>query len=551
MSGVKRKRHVVTMDQKLKAIERLDKGASVKSISDELGVGVTTVKDWKRNKKSIQDYCTQIESEKILSSRCTLKKPTNEIVDDALWLWFTQERRKGTPISGPILKEKAMALHSKIENCGTFTASDGWLARWKKRHGVHFISVCGEKLSADPAAAAEWIKKLNDVITKEGLHPEQVYNMDETGLNFKRLPDKTFATSSEKSAPGFKIHKERITVALCSNSTGTHKLKPLVIGKAQKPRAFKNVNISSLPVCYKNQKSAWMDEYIFKDWLVNNFVPSVKNHLKILKMPCKAILIVDNAPTHPEGIKIDGESGIQCLFLPPHVTSLIQPMDQGVIECFKRRYRRKLISEILNRMDLENKGLIFALKSINIKDVIYMVATSYEEVPSSTIVKSWRKAWPEVEKTIDDHAEDNPMLTEGPHDQLEPDDNVTLLNELQRIPDMPEIQENDVGDWLATCDDELENEFLTDEEIVQNLLKEREDGEARNEEEEEEDEEDDEGEKISHVEARNALQLAALYIEQQQTSTAVDVMFIKKWRDYAFKMAIKGKKQKKITDFFG
>ncbi|XP_039283868.1 jerky protein homolog-like [Nilaparvata lugens] len=159
MSDVKRKRLVVTMEQKLKAIERLDKGESVKSISDELGVGVTTVKDWKRNKKSIQDYCTQIESEKILTSRCNLKKPTNEIVDDVLWLWFTQERRKGTPISGPILKENAMALHAKIENCGTFTASDGWLARWKKRHGIHFLSICGEKLSADPGASAGTVFK--------------------------------------------------------------------------------------------------------------------------------------------------------------------------------------------------------------------------------------------------------------------------------------------------------------------------------------------------------------------------------------------------------
>ena len=29
---------------------------------------------------------------------------------------------------------------------------------------------------------------------------------------------------------------------------------------------------------------------------------------------------------------------IKCLFLPPNVTSLIQPMDQGVLENIKRRY---------------------------------------------------------------------------------------------------------------------------------------------------------------------------------------------------------------------
>lgn len=41
------------------------------------------------------------------------------------------------------------------------------------------------------------------------------------------------------------------------------------------------------------------------------------------------------------------------------------------------------------------KWLVDVLKSINIKDFIYMVAKSFEEVASSIIIKSWRKAWPE------------------------------------------------------------------------------------------------------------------------------------------------------------
>jgi hypothetical protein len=35
MSGAKWKRHLVTMEQKLKAKEQIDKGESVKSISEE------------------------------------------------------------------------------------------------------------------------------------------------------------------------------------------------------------------------------------------------------------------------------------------------------------------------------------------------------------------------------------------------------------------------------------------------------------------------------------------------------------------------------------
>lgn len=51
----------MSIEEKLEVIERLVKGESIKLISNILGVGVNTVKDLRRNKTSIQDYCTQIE----------------------------------------------------------------------------------------------------------------------------------------------------------------------------------------------------------------------------------------------------------------------------------------------------------------------------------------------------------------------------------------------------------------------------------------------------------------------------------------------------------
>ena len=136
---LQRKRVVISIAQKLNALEHLDKGESVQLICNELGVGKSTVNDWQRNRNSLQDYCMQVESQKVLKSHCTTRKPTNEIVDDALWVWFIQQRRKGTPISGPILKEKALCFHKKLENQAEFVASDGWLSRWKKRHGTHVL----------------------------------------------------------------------------------------------------------------------------------------------------------------------------------------------------------------------------------------------------------------------------------------------------------------------------------------------------------------------------------------------------------------------------
>lgn len=83
---------------------------------------------------------------------------------------------------------------------------------------------------------------------EKNLTSHQVYNADESGLFWKVLPNKTLAHSGEKSAPGRKVSKERITFMPCSNASGSYKLKLLVLGKSMKPRAFKNVHI---PVSYK------------------------------------------------------------------------------------------------------------------------------------------------------------------------------------------------------------------------------------------------------------------------------------------------------------
>ena len=68
-------------------------------------------------------------------------------------------------------------------------------------------------------------------IEKEGISGEQLYNCDETGLNYKMLPTKTLASKREAAAPGYKKSKERVTILACSNATGNHKLRLTLVGK--------------------------------------------------------------------------------------------------------------------------------------------------------------------------------------------------------------------------------------------------------------------------------------------------------------------------------
>ena len=47
------------------------------------------------------------------------------------------------PVSGPMIQEEALQIALKLNVTG-FTASNGWLEKWKTRHNVKQCSVAGE-----------------------------------------------------------------------------------------------------------------------------------------------------------------------------------------------------------------------------------------------------------------------------------------------------------------------------------------------------------------------------------------------------------------------
>ena len=94
--------------------------------------------------------------------------------------------------------------------------------------------------------------------------------------------------------------------------------------------------MSALPVTYTSQNNAWVDSNIFFKWFHTFFVPVVREKLKEKDLQPKALLLLDNCAAHPEEDEMVSDVGlIVTKFLPLHVTSLIQPMDQGVLEAMK------------------------------------------------------------------------------------------------------------------------------------------------------------------------------------------------------------------------
>lgn len=534
MSEKKRKQVSVSMELKLDALKRLEKGENVNKIAAELNVGRSTVLGWKNKKSEIESWCLKRICTESIKERKTMKCAEYEKVSEALYQWFRVQRDRGTPISGPILQEKALKFYEELKEEGEsgFTASNGWLDRWKQRYGVKQLSICGEKLSADPSTVGEFTIKFHELIEKEGLTGEQIYNCDETGLNYRMLPAKSLALKSEKSSPGYKKSKERITILACSNATGEHKVKLAIIGKAKKPRCFKHVKSTSdgfdLPVWYRNQGNAWMNETIFKEWFFDQFVPEVERFLKSKNLPRKAILLLDNATTHPDAQYLK-DKDIRAVFLPPNVTSLIQPMDQGVLASLKKRYRRKLLSSLILTME-EDNDLLSKLKKIDLLDVIGWVTQCWDELEPITLVRSWRKL---LKHSGNEFSE---------QEKCETSDLVALM---KKIPGCENTIEDDVSEWM---DLDGASEPLGEDEIVAAVK-------GREAEKEEGDSEDDMGssqqeERISHSEGLKHIEETLRYLQQQQGSSAMDILFLRRLRDEAARRRIGKEKQSSIKQFF-
>ncbi|XP_055919296.1 jerky protein homolog-like [Eupeodes corollae] len=290
-----------------------------------------------------------------------------------------------------------------------------------------------------------------------------IYYADESGLYWKLLPGKTYVSWAEKTVPGRKAEKQRITFMACTNASGRHKVKPLVIGKAKNPRPFRNV---CLPVHYRHSKSAWMTGAIFKDWFHNLFVPEVQNFLKNNDLPLKALLILDNAPSHPPENQLQTSDGcITVIYMPPTVTPLIQPMDQNVIRLTKLFYRKSLLLSIIAA---EKENICEAVKEITIKDAVFNLRSAWDSLDGAVIAKCWKNIFESNEHF--DEEDDIPLSVLRQQDFKKISEEViNLLNHLNEgITHTP----GDIGDWnedkVLSDIEEAENE--NEEEDVQLVM---------------------------------------------------------------------------------
>lgn len=433
MSDVsKQQRKSFALQTKYDIVKRLQGGVKQAEICKEMCLSKSTVATiWKERNNVLYNF----ENENVKAKK--IKKSVHDNLDKSLLKWFSQQRDKNITISGAVLQSKANELGTKLEG-SEFNCSRSWIERFKRRHDISSGKIAGEAASVNMDVVKNWLKDKWPKI-RENFKDSDIFNADETGLFYKLTPDKTLRFRGERCVGG-KLSKERITVLVAANLDGTQKRKLLVIGKSRNPRCFKHCH--QLPVNYKSNKKAWMTSEIFTDELRSWNDELHRKNRKIL-------LLVDNCPAHPD---VKNLSNIKLVFMPPNSSSILQPMDQGVIYSLKSNYRRMLLAKMINSID--NGAEQF---SVSLLDAINFIHMAWQNVSAKTINNCFRHAG-----------------FAGREDNFESEDELPLAEWMKKtdsiVTDLqPEVEEDpnsDFEDFVHFDDDIISTEFLTDEDII-------------------------------------------------------------------------------------
>ncbi|XP_051785316.1 tigger transposable element-derived protein 1-like [Erpetoichthys calabaricus] len=380
----KKERKAIDLDTKMMIIKQYEGGKKVNAIACDMKLSHSTVSTILKDKNRIREA---VKGSAPLQSTVITKQRTGPIheMEKLLNIWMEDQIQKRTPLSLFTVQLKARSLFATLkERAGEdysqeFVASTGWFKRFKKRFQLHNVRVTGEAAGADEEGASKFVDSLNEIIKAEGYLAEQIFNVDETGFYWKQMPGRTYIHKEAKSMPGFKAHKDRLTLLLGGNIAG-FKLKPFLIYHSENPRAFKNVNKHTLPVYYRSNRNAWMNQALFEDWFSNCFIHQVREYCLERGIPFKIILLLDNAPGHPRHLA-DLYPNVKVFFLPPNTTPLIQPMDQGVIATLKANYLRSAFAQAIAAIDADPElSLRDFWKQYNILKCIKNLATAWDSV---------------------------------------------------------------------------------------------------------------------------------------------------------------------------
>ena len=264
--------------------------------------------------------------------------------DDALKDCVLQLYAWGWPAKVAQLRQMAIEL---LRARGNHTALGvNWQQHFLHRHpdlqAKYSRTLDQERLFAENEEIFKHLSELFlSVKQKHGILDEDIYNMDEKGFMMGVAASaKVVIPKHEKQAFSAQSgNREWVSLIEAISATGRSLPLFVIFKGVNKLKAWFDV-LEDIHSQIATSENGWTDNELGVDWLKRCFEPATAKYLH----GDYRLLMVDGHASHisTEFIKFCNEKKIIPLYLPPHTTHLLQPLDVSVFGPLSREYKKQL-----------------------------------------------------------------------------------------------------------------------------------------------------------------------------------------------------------------
>ncbi|XP_043591715.1 jerky protein homolog-like [Bombus pyrosoma] len=265
----------------------------------------------------------------------------------ALWRWCTLCIEKNIELLGPDIRRKALEFNEILSIDPHFKASYQWLRKLRERYNISQLNVMKYFMSPTKDGLCSFKNYLKRLMLQNKVALQNVYNVSYTEILWKAVPEKTSIFDRAKWTGDQDMCEDHVTILLCTNATGCHKLPVLIIGSIAEPQGSSILN-DGISTTYKVKANAWLDNIIFNQWFEEYFLKSVKERQEKNGRRQETVLLLDNnRVAHNLKDLNKKDKFVKVVCIPFDVSLHMLPLNNEVISCFKRMYRRELVLTLM------------------------------------------------------------------------------------------------------------------------------------------------------------------------------------------------------------
>ena len=294
--------------------------------------------------------------------------------------WILDMDRRGLPLQISVVHHLAQLLFSA--RIPSTIIGKNWVNRFVKRN-PGLISKYTRKYDyqrakcEDPNLIKSWFTRVQKTIQEYGILDEDIYNMDETGFQmgvagtYRAICGlETKQKDARSVQPG---NREWVTAIVCISAAGWA-LPPQIIFAAANHQAHWYQN---LPEDYilSVSKNGWTTNELGIEWLQKVFEPKTASRT----IGRYRLLILDGHGSHAttEFDRFCMEKKILPLYMPPHSSHILQPLDVSCFSPLKHFYKQEVENLAQRRIN-----------SIKKEDFLYIYPAAHQKALSTFNIKS-------------------------------------------------------------------------------------------------------------------------------------------------------------------